>query len=234
MNIVETNNDYTGNLEFQQIWPSFIPVDSLPEKPPALPKTYTSSWNKDLSETLTFTLMKETPNETYPYLEYRKNLQLVKCYRQGKTWAFPNEMDIRNLIFPSITQDREYCPIFTDGKNEIPYTSLNPIANLKDCTFETTLDLDKLFISGWFYKGKKLSERLESFEMPFDDSKWLLKGNEGLARFKVFPGEKNVYQLPPNETKPETVVDLDNMLVTNKNINVVLNKIGHLDEGEYW
>lgn len=231
-NIVENNNSL---VDFSQVWSNYVFVDQLPEECPEL-STATSSRtikNEDGTFCELFYFQKESDNSTYDYLIYFSNLQLIKEFRQGRAWKLVfegTEEAIRRLVLPGTTISRNYTPEFSDERRELPYTSVDPKFDLRDCRINVGLPFNKLYLSGWLYIGKTLYDISENILPPFDDSLWLLKNKKTGNRAKFSVREENNYILPPskvNEMEPH-------MIVTTDIFNTVANSIGILDEGVCW
>lgn len=233
-NLVENNNSF---VKYNQVWANFTFTDNIPEVAPSLnsatsTNTYT---NKDKSIYTVYIYQKKTDNETYDYLMYISNFQLTKEFRQRKDWKFElngNEETIRSIILPGTTTSRSYTPSFSNGEYEIPFTSVDPYFDLRDCRIKVGLDFDKLYFSGWIYLGKTLKDLLgDNLIPPFDSIKWLIKDTKTGNKVKFDISSERTYKLPSDTF---TGKEGDNTIITTNILNQALNSFGILDEGVYW
>lgn len=232
-NVVENNNSFTS---YNQIWSHYIFTDIIPSIPPLTSNADSKAilQNIDKTDYTQYIFHKKTDNEEYSYLIYLSNFQLIKEFRQGKSWKFEYNKDeetLRNIILPGTTSGRLYNPTFSNGEYEIPFTSLNPEFDLSNCRINVGLDFDKIYISCWLYVGKRLNNFLkDSSILPFNSSKWLLKDNKG-NKIKFDITDERSYILPgDNLTKGES----GNTIITTNILNESINTLGKLDEGEWW
>lgn len=233
-NVVENNNSFN---DYTQVWSKYVFIDDVPSEPPLLELEHRSFTKNNTDEGSQYTLhiFQKTEHEnTYDYLLYVSNLKLIKEFRQGKSWILKlgdTEEAVRNVILPSMTASRSYTPSFSDGDFEIPFTSVNPDFNFRDCRIEVGLDFEKLYFSGWLYIGKNLKVLLEKNLPPFDDIMYLLKNSQtgNKASFQV-TAEKR-YKLP-SDTFEDT--ENSNTILSTNILNQAINQFGILDEGEYW
>lgn len=233
-NIVENNNSF---VKYNQVWSSFIFTDNLPEDPPNLDQAdnVTEFQNKDNSIYTSYTFQLHTDNENYDYLIYLSNFQLTKEFRQEKVWKLEfnkNEESIRSVILPGTTSTRQYTPAFSTEDFQIPFTSLDPQFDFRDCRIKIGIDLDKLYFSGWLYVGKKLKDLLEKdLKLPFDDTLWLLKDRVTNNKAKFDVSVEKTYKLPSNNFSDAEDSDT---LISTTIFNETINSIGRIDEGVYW
>lgn len=234
-NIVENNNNFT---DFSQVWSKYIFTDDIPDTPLSLEKasSVVTKDNVDKSTQYTLYIFDKTEHEkTYNYLIYVSNLQLVKEFRQGKSWKLilgdSGEEVIRNVILPSLKASREYTPKFSNGEFEIPFTSVDPDFDLSNCRLNTGLNFDKLYFTGWLYVGQNLQKLLIEKLPPFDDTEWLLKNIKTGNRAKIKVTKEATYTLPDDDFD---VTEDSNTILTTNVLNQALAKFGELDEGEYW
>lgn len=233
-NIVENNNSF---LKYNQVWSNFVFTDSIPDTPPSLDSAISSEslTNKDNTLYTLYRFQLSTDNEEYDYLIYISNFQLTKEFRQGRDWKLElngNEEVIRNVIFPGTTASRKYTPAFSNGDYEIPFTSVDPYFDLRDCRIKVGLDFDKLYFSGWIYVGKNLKDLLnDNSILPFDSSKWLIKDKNTQNRVRFDISAEKVYKLPTNTFD---AAENSDTLITSTILNEAINSFGVLDEGESW
>lgn len=233
-NIVENNNSFA---EFNQTWSKYIFTDDIPDTPPKLRKAYKHSTKTNIDNESQYTVhvFQKTEHETtYDYLIYISNFQLTKEFRQGKSWKLElggDEESLRNLILPTMTTSREYTPTFTDGEYEIPFTSVDPNFDFKDCRIDVGLDFDRLYFSGWLYVGKNLRELLVKYLPPFDDELYLLKNKDTSNKASFHVGAEKRYKLPGDTFED---VEKSDTIITSTILNQALDSFGVLDEGEFW
>lgn len=231
-NVVENNNSF---VDFNQVWSEYVFTDRIPTECPDISQTTQKTYsNPDGTVYSIYTFQITTDNETYDYLCYVSNFQLTKEFRQGRYWKFEfnkDEENLRAIILPGTTTSRSYTPSFSNGKNTIPYTSVDPEFDLSNCRIKVGLDFDKLYISGWIYVGKNLQDHFQrNLLPPFDSDAWLIKDLKTGNRVKFNIQQELTYNLPAEHVEtlePHTIL-------TNDIINQVLNEIVDLDEGECW
>lgn len=237
MNVIENNNSFTG---FEQVFPEYIFTDAIPKEPPSFESADSTGFgeNEDGTKYRYSIYNSSDENETYAYLVHLENFQLTKEFRQEKLWKLEfnkDEESLRQIIFPGLNTSRNYTPEFYrfGQSSPVPFTSVDPFFDLENCRIKVALDFDKLFIDCWLYVGKNLKELLAStLKLPFNSKLWLIKDLDkgSIARFELTADQK-IYVLPPNDL--EKLPDED-MLVSTRTFNWVINHLGELDEGEYW
>lgn len=233
-NIVENNNSF---VKYNQVWSNFVFTDNIPEDPPN-PETannVSEYINKDNSIYTVYTFRAQTDNSNHEYLLYLSNFQLTKEFRQGKDWKLEfrdNEEFLRNVILPGTTTTRKYTPTFSTEDYQIPFTSLDPYFDLRECRIKIGIDLNKLYFSGWLYVGKSLTNLLDKdLKLPFDDTLWILKDTKTTNKVKFDVSLEKTYKLPGNNFSDTEDSDT---LVSTTILNETINTIGRLDEGVYW
>lgn len=236
-NIVENNNNLS---EFTQSWADYVFLDSIPKEPPSLEEGKEKEGkNPDSTLYKSWIFEKTVHEETYDYLMYVENLQLIKEFRQGRTWKLElegNEYIMRNIILPTSKPDfsSKYLPSFSFKGFELDYSSLDPKFNLTTCRIDIELDIESLYFSGWFYIGKNLQKVYEEEFPPFDDNLCILQ-NKQSGNLVSFHVNKNArYELPGDILNENQNNDKSDTLITTNVINQALNTFGDLDEGEYW
>lgn len=248
--LVENNN---SAVHFSQVWPEYVYTNIIPETPPELETGIKESGeNKDGTLYTTYTFIKKTDNEDYPYLKYISHFQLTKEYRQENIWKLEfenNEEYIRRIIFPGKTSNRLYTPSFSSKGQHLPFTNVNPKFDLKDCRIFTNNNFEELYFSGWLYVGKNLTDFLDVNSLPLDDQLWLIKNNNNGYRAKFEVTQEKTYTLPPDMisdlplSKDENRASLESLkklqglgdvVVTANTLNRILYHVGELDGGVYW
>lgn len=234
--VLENNNEFT---QFKQVLPEYIFSDIIPAEPPLSESARVSDFgrNKDDTQYRYSIFSTENPNQNWDYLIHLENFQLTKEFRQGKFWKLEfegEEENLRRIILPGQNTTRTYTPKFykKGSATPLPFTSIDPVFDLGNCRIQVGLDLDSLYIDCWLYVGKNLREILDNNLPPFNSKIWLLQDPDTkvLNRFELTQ-DKKVFVLPPDNL---TELPEDDLIVTTKTLNWILNQIGCLDEGEYW